>query len=168
MSNAMWRNSASLILAVKNSKPAKSRFDYNILMLKRSSKSSFMPRAYVFPGGITEKSDFCPTWTDLLAPVKPLEPLVLSGAPRPVIMKKDPGLLEPDIGFRINAIRETFEETGILLHLATDGPMPSEELAKWRSLVHADASKFKEMCLSLKIVPDVWSLFEWSDWLVIF
>jgi nucleoside diphosphate-linked moiety X motif protein 19 len=88
-------------------------------MLKRSSKSKFMPRAFVFPGGITEKSDFCQTWRDLLQSVKPLEQLILRGVPRPIIMKSQPGLLEPDIGFRINAIRETFEETGILLHLAT-------------------------------------------------
>ncbi len=119
MSNILWRNSASLILAVRNTTPKNSNFDYNILMLKRSSKSKFMPRAFVFPGGITEKSDFCQTWRDLLQSVKPLEQLILRGVPRPIIMKSQPGLLEPDIGFRINAIRETFEETGILLHLAT-------------------------------------------------
>ena len=88
---------------------------------------------------------------------------------KPLILKTElvSGLLEPDVGFRINAIRECFEETGILLHLSIDEKVKAEEIAKWRPIVHSDASQFLPMCRQLKIVPDVWSLVEWSDWLVI-
>jgi nucleoside diphosphate-linked moiety X motif protein 19 len=128
MTNSLWRNAATLLLAVRNSTPSNSaKYDYKLLMMKRSRKSKFMPSAVVFPGGVTEKSDFCPTWKQLLEPVKPLKRLMLQGVPRPMIMSAFPGLLEPDIGFRINAIREMFEETGILLHLATEDDVRADE-----------------------------------------
>ena len=165
MANVLWRNAATLLLAVRSSMPS-SRYDYNLLMMKRSRRSKFMPNAYVFPGGVTEKSDFCPTWKELLEPVKPLDPLILRDVPRPMIMRAFPGLLEPDIGFRINAIRETFEETGILLHISNEDAVKASRLSEWRPQVHKDASLFLTMCKELKVVPDVWSLFEWSDWLV--
>jgi nucleoside diphosphate-linked moiety X motif protein 19 len=70
MASGLWRNSATLILAVRAAQPSK--FDYNILMLKRSARSKFMPSAVVFPGGVTEAADFNPAWKQLLEPVKPL------------------------------------------------------------------------------------------------
>jgi 8-oxo-dGTP pyrophosphatase MutT (NUDIX family) len=45
-------------------------------------------------------------------------------------MKTNPDLLEPDLGYRINAIRETFEETGILLHLSVEGRIKSEQVCQ--------------------------------------
>ena len=41
-------------------------FDYEILMLRRSAKSQFMPNAYVFPGGVSSTKDFDPKWLDLI------------------------------------------------------------------------------------------------------
>ena len=163
-----WRNSATLLLASRVSAPSSSRFDYNLLMLKRSTKSKFMPNAYVFPGGVSEKSDFDPLWKDILAPIKPLEPLLIKDVTRPMLMKTQTDLLEPDVGFRINAIRETFEETGILLHVPLNegDEVKSGQLLEWRDRVHKDATQFMTMCRQLKVIPDVWSLFEWSDWLV--
>ncbi len=59
-----WRNAASAILVAKDARapdvpsasaapkrPSEDTFDYKVLMLQRSSKSKFMPNAYVFPGG---------------------------------------------------------------------------------------------------------------------
>ena len=39
-------------------------FDYKVLMLKRSSKSKFMPNAFVFPGGVIAGADLAAGWTD--------------------------------------------------------------------------------------------------------
>jgi len=127
-----------------------------------------MPNAYVFPGGVSEKSDFDPLWKEILTPIKPLEPLVLNGVTRPMLMKPQTDLLEPDVGFRINAIRETFEETGILLHVPVNEgeEVKSGQLLDWRDRVHKDSTQFMTMCHQLQVIPDVWSLFEWSDWLV--
>ena len=32
-------------------------FDYRVLMLQRSSRSKFMPNAFVFPGGVVDQGD---------------------------------------------------------------------------------------------------------------
>jgi 8-oxo-dGTP pyrophosphatase MutT (NUDIX family) len=58
---------------------------FEVLMLRRHEKSSFVPNAWVFPGGITEKGD-----REL----------------------GDGSLLD---AMRITAVRETFEETGVWL-----------------------------------------------------
>jgi 8-oxo-dGTP pyrophosphatase MutT (NUDIX family) len=62
---------------------------FEVLMLRRHAKSSFMPNAWVFPGGITEESDH-----ELAAEVS------------------DGSLLA---SMRITGIRETFEESGVWL-----------------------------------------------------
>lgn len=58
---------------------------FEVLMLRRHEKSSFVPNAWVFPGGIAEKSD---------------------------AQLGDGSLLDT---MRVTAVRETFEETGLWL-----------------------------------------------------
>lgn len=78
---------------------------------------------------------------------------------------------------RITAIRETFEEVGILFcrkrqELASltktnnvYGRFEEDfDRTQWQNLVHNDATKFIELCEHLDIVPDVWSLHKWSNW----
>ena len=42
-------------------------FDYRVLMVKRSSKSKFMPNAYVFPGGVVAEADTSGSWLEVRA-----------------------------------------------------------------------------------------------------
>jgi ADP-ribose pyrophosphatase YjhB (NUDIX family) len=42
-----------------------STFDYQVLMLKRSSKVSFA-NIYAFPGGVVEKQDYLEKWKSYL------------------------------------------------------------------------------------------------------
>ena len=42
-------------------------FDYRVLMVKRSSKSKFMPNAYVFPGGVVAEADTSGGWLEVRA-----------------------------------------------------------------------------------------------------
>lgn len=35
---------------------------------------------------------------------------------------------------------------------------------RWQKEVHNDASKFLTLCQELDVVPDLWSLYEWSAW----
>ena len=51
--------------------------------LKRSSRSKFMPNAFVFPGGVIAKDDFNPSWLKILP--EPLKPP--PNAPRPLLMQ---------------------------------------------------------------------------------
>lgn len=57
-----WRESASLIVLAKKSIQQCKKFNYNVLLFKRSEKSSFMGNHAVFPGGVFEKSDQSQDW----------------------------------------------------------------------------------------------------------
>ncbi|XP_061566859.1 nucleoside diphosphate-linked moiety X motif 19 [Cololabis saira] len=175
--------------------PHWSRFDYDVLLLKRSSKSGFMPNAYVFPGGMLDSSDFSSEWLDVFKSVTNsadfgLRPVRQPPESRPQIFSTDRRQLGSpvpgDAALRICALRETFEESGVLLVLSEeearqageDGfkdemgrglcrahQLCSDELAKWRALVNRDPSNFIRMCKQLQLLPNIWALHEWANWL---
>lgn len=171
--------------------PLGPRFDYDVLMLKRSGKSGFMPNAYVFPGGLVDASDFSSEWLDIFrqfidSPNFGLRSVKQRPETRPPMFATDrlklgspvPG----DVAFRICALRETFEESGVLLavpagnassevtRVASRLPsnvneLRSTELSRWRSLVNQDPCNFIRMCRELHVLPNIWALHEWSNWL---
>ncbi|XP_070688655.1 acyl-coenzyme A diphosphatase NUDT19 [Pempheris klunzingeri] len=177
--------------------PHKSCFDYDVLLLKRSSKSGFMPNAYVFPGGLVDSSDFSSEWLDIFksfrnSPNFGLRSVKQPPETRPPIFATDrlklgspiPG----EVAFRICALRETFEESGVLLVVskleegsllqrmedrgAADellqpkaGGLCRNELTKWRALVNQNPSNFIRMCRELEVLPNIWALHEWGNWL---
>lgn len=187
-----WREAASVLLAAgtpgRRSPCPLGPCDYEVLFLQRSSRSGFMPNAHVFPGGLVEAADFSAEWLRLL----PASPRCGLGAVRP----PPPGSsraplfatdrqqlgspLPGEVAFRICAIRETFEEAGILLLAPGGGPregngpapsLPAErslsaaELGEWRRRVQEDPACFLQLCRHLDCVPDIWALQEWSNWL---
>jgi 8-oxo-dGTP pyrophosphatase MutT (NUDIX family) len=90
-----------------------------VFMVRRVIQSDFMPDVYVFPGGSVSKDDSAAELSEgVCAPV----------APSPA----DPeGYTAPGSGMRAAAIRELFEEAGILLAYR-DGdilPIPGEQVA---------------------------------------
>ena len=110
-------------------KPPENLMNYKLLMTKRSNKSSFLASAYVFPGGHVDLHDFrLDNWINFYARFNLLpyieklcqrsqqldKPRILT---KPLILgsNKLEDYLKPDIAFRLCAIRETFEETGILI-----------------------------------------------------
>ncbi|XP_040889782.1 nucleoside diphosphate-linked moiety X motif 19 [Toxotes jaculatrix] len=177
--------------------PHMSSFDYDVLLLKRSSKSGFMPNAYVFPGGMVDSSDFSSEWLDIFKPFTNspnfgLRRVKQAPETRPPIFATDrlklgspiPG----EVAFRICAVRETFEESGVLLvvskqeeesllksiedRCAVDRVLhynanedDSGELTKWRALVNQNPSNFIKMCRELQVLPNIWALHEWGNWL---
>jgi 8-oxo-dGTP pyrophosphatase MutT (NUDIX family) len=74
-----------------------------VLLLERHSKSEFLPDAYVFPGGRVDDEDHA-----LGARVAGLSSADASAALRTVPA-------ELALGFYVAAVRETFEESGLLL-----------------------------------------------------
>lgn len=167
--------------------PLGSRFDYEVLMLKRSGKSGFMPNAYVFPGGLVDASDFSSEWLDIFrqfvdSPNFGLRSVKQRPETRPPMFATDrlklgspvPG----DVAFRICALRETFEESGVLLAVPAGNALSevtrlpsnvndlrSTELSRWRSLVNQDPCNFIRMCRELHVLPNIWALHEWTNWL---
>ncbi|KAM8894867.1 acyl-coenzyme A diphosphatase NUDT19 [Spinachia spinachia] len=214
-----WKEAATLILAAghklgadslasrtpltcapgRSHLPHKSRFDYDVLLLKRSGKSGFMPNACVFPGGLVHSSDFSSEWLDVFksfseSPHFGLRSVTQPGDTRPPLFATDrlklgspiPG----EVAFRICALRETFEECGVLLSVSQkeekrllenieggrvpgrEGPLHSNvnelcsgELSKWRDLVNQNPSNFIQMCRELEVLPNIWALHEWGNWL---
>lgn len=39
------------------------------------------------------------------------------------------------------------------------------DLNEWRQKIRSDSGQFIQLCDQLKMVPNVWSLYEWSNWL---
>ncbi|XP_070826154.1 acyl-coenzyme A diphosphatase NUDT19 [Chaetodon trifascialis] len=176
--------------------PPKSSFDYDVLLLKRSSKSGFMPNAYVFPGGMVDSSDFSSEWLDIFRAFSTCPSFGLRGVKQPVETRppifatdrvKLGSPIPGEVAFRICALRETFEESGVLLVVSkqekrsllksiedrrvTDrvlskvNELCSSELIKWRTLVNQNPSNFIRMCRELEVLPNIWALHEWGNWL---
>ena len=190
-----WREAATLLLVAKTRAPAVSSLqttNYEVLMLKRSGKSKFMPSMHVFPGGVAHDADFSPDWLELFQRTGNdvneylLKFLERGGQGASMFSRKRPAefsKIPSELAFRITAIRETFEEAGILLvrdiNLVkndkikeSDQPLSGKSsilsdtiLSPWRKRIDDDAWEFITMCQELNVVPDVWSLFEWSNWL---
>jgi len=87
-----------------------------LLLTRRSRTAGFVPGAYVFPGGTVDGED---AEADLVARIDGVdagEAATRLGVPP----DHDP----PPLGFWVAAIREAFEETGILVGRAEDGGFP--------------------------------------------
>lgn len=176
-----WRESASVIVVAKTAfSPNVPNCNFKVLTLRRSQRSGFMPGTYVFPGGNIDKSDSSPDWLKLyerfgfkIDAFNKLNPQVN----RPNIFTNfdEHKEIPKYISLRITAIRETFEECGILIcrsfkinykeRLARwasfiEGP----ETQKWQKMVQHDPLKFYDLCSNFEVYPDIWSLKEWSNW----
>lgn len=160
-------------------------------MVKRSQLSSFMANAYVFPGGLAEKTDFAADWLSVFSKCGVSEAQLRAefvdsiDKPRPPMIEKPITLthnessaklgdfIPADIGFRINAIRETFEETGVLL-VTRGAPIPGSKMCAfeenidqnvWRQKLRSEPRALLDLCLENKVCPNIWALHEWADWL---
>ncbi|KAH9515499.1 Nucleoside diphosphate-linked moiety X motif 19, mitochondrial [Bulinus truncatus] len=201
-----WRESASLIIASKKLSmpfPKPTFFNklmskkpellnntnedfFRVLLLKRRASNKFMPESFVFPGGMIDANDFSDEWLDVIGCTQQVINHFSNGGKGPPIFSRARNTnLPSEIGLRITAIRETFEESGVLLarpvsdirHMAdicspvnhpicsTSCNISPERNIVWRNRVIADPSQFLPMCKELEIVPDIWSLYEWSNWL---
>ncbi|KAI9485153.1 hypothetical protein BDB00DRAFT_773631, partial [Zychaea mexicana] len=111
--------------------------NYQLLMMKRNAKSSFI-NAHVFPGGVVDKQDEAWKFDSV-----------------------------SELTSKICAIRETFEESGLLLTHPPAHTVFKDAAAReaWRERVHNDASQFKVLCETYKLVPAVDTLIPFANWI---
>jgi 8-oxo-dGTP pyrophosphatase MutT (NUDIX family) len=120
------------------------------LLMRRHLKSKFAAGDFVFPGGKIEADDNpddAPTWCRGLDVQDAARRLGLEDAPRTAL------------GYWIGAIRETFEEAGLLLAEDAQGRPVSLEAARfaeYRRACHADNRAFWTMVRTerLKLATD--------------
>jgi len=157
--------------------------DYKILMLQRSAQSSFMPLKLVFPGGMVNDADHSGDWHAVFEKVMGYRMTEMtyhfsSNASHFSHNLHDSWTLPPDVAYRICAIRETFEESGLLLatnrdllsssyepFIATCSADDLTKAAGHRQKVDEQPEYFLQMCEDLGVFPNIWALNEWRNWL---
>lgn len=88
-----------------------------VLMGERSAGHVFVPENYVFPGGRVDRSDA------FVQPATPLRPEVLERLTRSATPRRA-------VALAMAAVRETFEETGLVLGRPLESPKPLKRTPK--------------------------------------
>ncbi|XP_026486584.2 acyl-coenzyme A diphosphatase NUDT19-like [Vanessa tameamea] len=175
-----WRDSASLIVLAKRNIDGLSSgntgdSNYDILLQTRTFDASFS-NGVVFPGGVKEEADASERWLHLLGSFgfdqSDFETLHRAGAPITPIFADNP--IKRHIALRITAIRETFEELGLLICSSKHKTSKIDywanfisdiDLKYWQKRVSENPSELLNLCKEYNCYPDIWNLHYWSNWL---
>jgi len=153
------RDSASLVL-LRDS--LRSGGCMEVLMLRRHAQSAFLPGAYVFPGGAVEPGDYGPAAEGICRGVtSEVAHSIVADACSPAAA----------LGFLVAAIREAFEEAGILLayreypQLVTLAGEERVRFDRYRVQMREDPSAFVTLLQQegLKLAVD--RLFYFARWI---
>ncbi|RLB54700.1 MAG: NUDIX hydrolase [Deltaproteobacteria bacterium] len=123
---------------------------FSVFMVQRHQKSAFMGGAYVFPGGKLDEADSSAAIVDLTRGLSRDAARLALGEPDP-----SPGA----IGLYIAAVRETFEEAGVLLASGVD----PESLANARARLEG-GDHFAKVVQDLGVTLDLTQLTPWTRW----
>jgi len=127
------RDAATLIL-MRDTERARTGFE--ILLVRRHTKSAFAPGAYVFPGGRIEAADYTRQAERICHGLSfELAQNIIAGTRPP----------EKALAFFVAAIRETFEEAGILLAY--------REIPEFVSFDEAEKMRFTQYRKEVKTDP---------------
>lgn len=132
-----------------------------VLLLRRHRRSSFAADAWVFPGGVVDAADA----TLPAANWRGIDPEALAAR-----FRADAELV---LGLHVAAVRETFEEAGVLLAHDADGRLadPTTAAARGMREVLADrgdpagGDEFRDWVSARELVLDLGALTYWSHWI---
>jgi 8-oxo-dGTP pyrophosphatase MutT (NUDIX family) len=134
---------------------------FQVFLTRRPEAMRFLGGMYCFPGGGVSKEDCSPRMVARCSGVSPQEARKIIGAQfRP----------HAALGFWIAAIRELFEEVGILLTVGDCGrpmsidPIPSDRLAEKHAALIAKSLSFTELLESENLYCDASALAYFSHW----
>ncbi|CEQ40933.1 SPOSA6832_02615 [Sporobolomyces salmonicolor] len=174
-----------LILLTILPEPAEDGHDYRVLLLKRHESSRTYTNAYVFPGGNVDPIDGATSaWSSFFPSLAPFT----VGVPSPPSTSASASSSLSDVDLqtvKLCALRETFEESGVLLFEALSECEGAHEAAlvqaekTWsdknglrktelREEVHKDGGKFVEVFekeLGGEVRPAVGRLTHWANWI---
>jgi 8-oxo-dGTP pyrophosphatase MutT (NUDIX family) len=132
-----------------------------VFLLRRNPRSSFMGGAFVFPGGKLDAQDAEPASLACLAP----------GAPARLHAQLDetpgaaPLTAARAAGLHVAALRELFEEAGVLLARPRAGAAaPSLAALEEARAALAAGAAFPSLLAGLSLELDVEELLYWSHW----
>ena len=153
------KESATVILVRSHPSDA-----WNVFLARRHSRSSFMAEAYVFPGGQIADADRDEGLQNCISLPAGLDPRAL--------LQDDSISPETAQSLFVCAIRETFEETGILLARPRDGSplnLNSEEhnarFAAYRGELNAGRTTLGEMARRENLVFPLDALIPYAHWI---
>ncbi|MEC9073153.1 MAG: NUDIX hydrolase [Myxococcota bacterium] len=152
MSAAVPRPAATVVLVREAST------GLEVFLLRRHAKSGFMANAYVFPGGRLDEADTEPALIERLEGIDPQKlchEMRGSGSP------------ERAAGHLIACIRETFEESGVLLATRVGGgqAIEQERAQEWRDRLNAGEVSFLDVVQSLDLVLNGSSVAYFAHWI---
>lgn len=129
--------------------------ELEVLLVRRSAHASFVPGAYVFPGGVVEPADAAP------------ETLACVSAPPPGHAAERLGLpaaaAPPGIAYYVAAVREALEETGILI--GAHAPPDCTDLLEARDALLSGRLSFVELLARLAHPLDLTRLEYIAHWI---
>jgi 8-oxo-dGTP pyrophosphatase MutT (NUDIX family) len=152
MTEAVTPRPASTILLLRDSAAANGRSEIEVFMMVRHYEIDFNSGALVFPGGSVDKGD-----QEIIA-----NPELFSGGK---------GLDARGLSFRIAAIRETFEESGILLARArgskalVDAKRAGEIEAAHRTALCESKTTFLQVLTDTGMVLALDELVPYAHWI---
>jgi 8-oxo-dGTP pyrophosphatase MutT (NUDIX family) len=132
---------------------------FDVLLMQRHHKSKFAAGDFVFPGGKLEVDD------NPEDAVRWCAGLDLAGAARTLGLEHAPATA---LGYWVGAIRETFEEAGVLLATTADGGplrLPGERVVEYRRAIQRDNRAFWTMIKDEKLVLATDRLVYFAHWI---
>jgi 8-oxo-dGTP pyrophosphatase MutT (NUDIX family) len=149
---------------------------FEIFMVRRHSKSRFMPDRYVFPGGRLEEYDASQPALALLYGFDQAgkQPVFRDASGRGAWAAELPLTRSQQAGLYIAAFRELFEESGVLLAIekATGQPLDlqtdqglADRFAQYRLEMQADRLNFVGMLERENLLLDYNALIYFSHWI---
>jgi 8-oxo-dGTP pyrophosphatase MutT (NUDIX family) len=143
---------ASTILLLRDNAGPEGRGEIEVFMMVRHYEIDFNSGALVFPGGSVDKGD-----QEIIA--------------RPELYSGGEGLGAVDLSFRIAAIRETFEESGILLarprgsNALVDAKRAGEIEAATRAALCENKTTFREVLTDNGMLLALDELVPYAHWI---
>lgn len=131
-------------------------------MLHRNLRSGFVPGVHLFPGGAVDEADLG---------LPELVPGAVAGHPDDEEASRLLGLESGGLGYFVAAVRECFEEAGVLLAVRRGGeaidfsdPGEMDRFVTHRHRLNAGELSFAELCDSERLELDLSALRYLSRW----